>query len=305
MHFDTVVAQGGYAWWYVDALSDDGRLGITLIAFIGSVFSPYYAHARRRGAGDPYDHCALNVAIYGAGGRWAMTERRRGSVVCEPQTLAIGPSAVRWSGDALTIDIDELAVPRMSRIRGQVRVFPTAVFGTAYALDAAAVHHWRPIAPCAQVEVALDHPSLRWRGHGYFDTNRGDAPLEDSFSGWHWSRARMNNGAAVLYDVREVDGASQSLALRFGHDGVCQPMQAPLPATLPGTRWGIARETRSEADAAVLQTLEDTPFYARSLVSTRVEGDTVSAVHESLSLERFRSRWVQALLPFRMPRAFR
>jgi len=25
-------------------------------------------------------------------------------------------------------------------------------------------------------------------------------------------------------------------------------------------------------------------------------------VHESLSLERFDSRWVQALLPFRMPR---
>ena len=33
----------GYVWWYVDALSDDGRHGLTLIAFIGSVFSPYYA----------------------------------------------------------------------------------------------------------------------------------------------------------------------------------------------------------------------------------------------------------------------
>ena len=43
----------GYVWWYVDALSDDGRHGLTLIAFIGSVFSPYYALARRRGAGDP------------------------------------------------------------------------------------------------------------------------------------------------------------------------------------------------------------------------------------------------------------
>ena len=56
-------------WWYLDALSDDGRHGLTVIAFIGSVFSPYYALARRRGAGDPLDHCALNVALYGAGGR--------------------------------------------------------------------------------------------------------------------------------------------------------------------------------------------------------------------------------------------
>ena len=31
---------GGYVWWYVDALSDNGDNGITLIAFLGSVFSP-------------------------------------------------------------------------------------------------------------------------------------------------------------------------------------------------------------------------------------------------------------------------
>ncbi len=47
--FDQPVPPHGYAWWYVDALSDDGRHGITLIAFIGSVFSPYYAWTRRRG----------------------------------------------------------------------------------------------------------------------------------------------------------------------------------------------------------------------------------------------------------------
>jgi carotenoid 1,2-hydratase len=28
----------------------------------------------------------------------------------------------------------------------------------------------------------------------------------------------------------------------------------------------------------------------------------MTAVHESLSLDRFQARWVQAMLPFRMPR---
>ena len=46
--FDAPVVRGGYSWWYVDALSDDGKNGITLIALIGSVFSPYYAAMRRR-----------------------------------------------------------------------------------------------------------------------------------------------------------------------------------------------------------------------------------------------------------------
>jgi carotenoid 1,2-hydratase len=53
----------------------------------------------------------------------------------------------------------------------------------------------------------------------------------------------------------------------------------------------------------VRQTLEDGPFYARSILSTRVFGEDVPAMHESLSLDRFRKPWVQAMLPFRMPRA--
>ena len=63
--FKAVVPQYGYRWWYIDAFSDDYQYGLTIIAFIGSVFSPYYAWSRARGHGDPYNHCALNVSLYG------------------------------------------------------------------------------------------------------------------------------------------------------------------------------------------------------------------------------------------------
>lgn len=67
---------------------------------------------------------------------------------------------------------------------------------------------------------------------------------------------------------------------------------------------GIARETRCDAGAraTVLETLESGPFYARSLVRTRAEGREWTAFHESVSLRRFAARWVQALLPVRLPR---
>jgi carotenoid 1,2-hydratase len=52
----------------------------------------------------------------------------------------------------------------------------------------------------------------------------------------------------------------------------------------------------------VLRTYEDTPFYARSLLATEFDGVIGTAMHESLDLDRFNSRWVQCLLPFRMPR---
>ena len=67
-------------WWAnSDALSDDGQHSITLIAVIGSVFSPRFRMAHGGGhGGDPCAYCSLNVALYGRGGkRWAMTDQGR------------------------------------------------------------------------------------------------------------------------------------------------------------------------------------------------------------------------------------
>ncbi|MEJ8851025.1 carotenoid 1,2-hydratase [Variovorax rhizosphaerae] len=305
------MAPGGYAWWYVDALSDDGRHGLTIIGFVGSVFSPYYARARRRAAGgaaDPLDHCALNVALYGdarSDNRWAMTERGRRSVQRDATTLRIGPSIMRWDGDVLVFDIDEVTVPIPSRLRGQVRVHPAAIVARSFALDDTAHHHWRPIAPCARVEVALSHPSLKWRGTGYLDSNTGTRPLEQDFPAWEWSRGTLRDGrTVVLYDVTRRDAEPLSLAVAFDPSGGIEAFEPPGRAALPRTGWRMDRSTRSTAGHApkVLQTFEDAPFYSRSLIESHLLGERVTAVHESLSLERFAAPWCQWMLPFRMPR---
>ena len=79
---------------------------------------------------------------------------------------------------------------------------------------------------------------------------------------------------------------------------------APPPrAALPMTGWRIARGTQAEGGrASVVRTLEDTPFYARSIIEAKLLGERVHAMHESLSLDRFRLGVVKAMLPFRMPR---
>lgn len=284
-----------------------------MIGLVGSVFSPYYAHARRRapgGAADPLHHCALNVALYGTARgshHWAMTERGRTRVQRGPDTLQIGPSAMRWERDALVIDIDERSAPFGSHLRGTVRLHPAALARHAYALDAEGRHAWQPIAPCARVEARFDAPaSLRWTGTGYLDSNRGSRPLEADFVRWDWSRAALGGAgrAAVLYDVQRRTGEPLSLALAFGADGVAAPFDPPPRIALPRTAWRVPRGTRSDDAGAtrVQRTLEDTPFYARSLIDTHLLGAPVQAVHESLSLDRFDRAWCQAMLPFRMPR---
>jgi len=65
----------------------------------------------------------------------------------------------------------------------------------------------------------------------------------------------------------------------------------------------LPRTTRTDGgDARVVRTLEDTPFYARSELQTSLGGRRMVALHESLSLERFKSPMVQAMLPFRIRR---
>jgi carotenoid 1,2-hydratase len=307
--FNQPIPQNGYAWWYVDAFSDDGQHGLTMIAMLGSVFSPYYKRARSKGLGDPFNFCGLNVALYGAAGkRWALTERGRNDLSIENNRLAIGPSSLVWDGTSLTVDVREITAPIPSRLRGKIRLFPSATTAETFVLSENGNHRWCPIAAFSRVELEFTNPALTWSGHGYFDWNSGDSPLEDAFIGWDWSRASTAQGTTILYDGVRRQQDDFLLALKIDADGTARHIPAPPPAKLALTPvWRIRRGTRSDAGApvAVLKTLEDTPFYARSMIQSQIGGEPVRAMHESLSLDRFSNPVVQRMLPFRMPRAAR
>lgn len=303
--FDLPLVPDGYAWWYVDALSDAGDCGLTVIGMLGNVFSPYYAAARRLEPADPEQYCALNVALYGPQRkRWAMTERGAGALQRSAAELTIGPSSMQWRDGALLIDIDEITVPIPGRLRGQIRLFPGSCETHEITLDEGGNHHWWPLAPRARVEVDMERPDLRWSGTGYLDSNRGSEPLERRFRRWDWFRAPLQGGdSAVLYNTNPLREAGRTLAFRFRDGGAMEPVEPPPPATVATTGiWRIPRPTRSGPGARVRETLEDTPFYARSVLDLEIFGEQVTGVHESLSLERFSQAWVRTLLPFRMPR---
>ncbi len=234
-----------------------------------------------------------------------MTERCRASLDASSDHLAIGPSAVSWDGWKLRVEFDEKAPLTGARVKGVVTLEPEIVTDFVSQFGCAGRHEWSPIAPRAHVDVRLESPALSWSGLGYFDTNRGSEPLEAGFKHWNWSRACLSRGSAIVYDVTRRTGDRLSMGLRIREDGSTVPLDLPKHWTLMRTPvWQMPRQTRCDKGrvAEVAKTLEDTPFYSRSVLSTRVLGERVHAMHESLSLDRFRTRWVQALLPYRMPR---
>jgi len=273
-----------------------------VIAMLGNVFSPYYAAARKRGPADPLDFVTMNVALYGPSSRrWALTERR--GAARAPSWLSIGPSSIRREDDAIVVDVDEVTAPLATRLRGRIVLEPIIGCGRRRVLAAAGNHAWWPIAPRARVRVEMTDPEISWSGSGYFDANAGDEPLEDGFESWHWSRLPTPRGAVVSYAVQRRDGSRQTLDLAFDEHG-SHAVEALSDHTLPPTSWRIPRTVRAprHVPPGAIRTLEDTPFYARSVIEMRAAGHTGVAVHESLSLDRFRSRWVRALLPMRIRR---
>jgi carotenoid 1,2-hydratase len=281
-------------------------MGLTMIAFVGSVFSPYYAWSRRQGLADPENHCCLNVALYSAKARrWSMTERNRRACSRDATRFVIGPSQLRWDGTSLNVHIDEVCSPIARAIRGHIRIKPEQLFNFSTALDPQGKHRWGPIAPSARIEVSLNDPAQHWSGQAYLDSNEGDEPIERAFHQWDWSRSLLADGStAVLYDMHYANRQMQLLALRFDRQGAVQAFDAPQRQTLPPTRWRVARHMHSSAPVRIHAQLEDGPFYQRALLQSELLGEPVRSFHESLSIPRLVSPVVRAMLPWRMPRRF-
>ena len=252
------------------------------------------------------NHVALNVALYGEQGRrWTMTERSQASLQRSASELVLGPSRLQWDGQSLLIDIDEIGVPLPQRVRGRVRVWPRGLADFTTALDDGGRHRWGPIAPCARVEVDLQQPGAKWSGEAYLDSNEGDEPIDRPFTEWDWSRAAMKDGStAVIYDVRQKAGADRVIARRFMRNGTSEEFAPPPRQALPRTAWRLNRSMRTDAGApaVVEQTLEDTPFYVRSVLQSGLLGERVTSVHETLNVPRVVALSTRLMLPWRMPR---
>jgi carotenoid 1,2-hydratase len=271
------------------------------------VFSPYYAWAGRK---DPENHVSINVSLYEPKTqRWTMTERTKSALHRNETTFTVGPSALRWEDGAMVLDFDEISLPWPTkqllpkRIKGSVTVRPKAMTDKVYDLDASGRHRWWPIAPEAEISVESNESS--WRGHGYMDCNWGERGLEDDFHRWDWSRGTLADGQPViLYDTNRRDGSHGLIAVRFDETGAASPFDAPPAIKVKRGFWGVDRTIACDPGhtPTVIRTMEDGPFYTRSVISTHLMGQPARMMHESFSGDRFGSRFVKFMLPFRMPR---
>ena len=301
-NFNIAVPPNGYAWWYIDGINTAADRAISVIGFIGSVFSPWYRWSGRR---NPENHVCINVATYGSGGRFTMTDRGQTALRQSEDLFQVGPSSMNWDKNRLIIDVNEIGSPPMvSRVSGQIIVTPTAVTDVELALTNDGAHIWRPFAPTAKISVDLNGKGWQWEGHGYFDSNFGTRALEEDFSYWTWGRYPNKQGSTCFYDATRLDGSELAAGIHFDMAGNANEITLPPKASLKRSLWAVSRETRADNGykPEQVKNMLDAPFYSRSAVKTRLDGEETIGVHEALDLVRFRSPLIKPLLAVRVPR---
>ncbi|PTV96701.1 hydroxyneurosporene synthase [Rhodobacter aestuarii] len=273
-----------------------------MIAFIGSVFSPWYRWSGRK---EPQNHCCINLVTTGREGRFTMTDRGRSALRQTRDTFEVGPSKVHWTGTELVIDVDEWgALPKLGKLKGRIVLTPESVTNAEVKLTPDAGHTWRPFAPMAKVEVNLA-PGHSWTGHGYFDANFGTRALEEDFAFWTWGRFPLRDRTVCFYDAVRLDGTKVALAVQSDHAGVVREIETPPPLVkMKRTPWFVRRETRCDPGATPkgVFSLLEAPFYSRALMETTIDGEVSVGMHEALDLVRFRQPVIKPMLAVRVPR---
>ena len=304
-NFNLDVPPNGYAWWYIDGIEPNSGQAVSIIAFIGSVFSPWYKWSGRK---QPQNNVCLNVATYGKKSRFTMTDSRRSALIQAAHKLTIGPSSLTWdsSNRELIVQINEVSsLPLISRLKGTIKLKPSGVTNVELPLTKEGTHIWRPFAPTAEIEVNLNKPEWQWKGHGYFDANFGTRALEQDFDYWTWGRFPLKKGTSCFYDLELRNKEKYQFEYHFDSDGTAKNMtSAPKNLKFSSSLWGIKRQTRCDSQSEPKQekSLLDAPFYNRAAVSTTIKGKKTIGVFEALDLRRFRNPLLMFMLAVRVPR---
>lgn len=260
-------APGGYAWWYIEAHDlAEGRYGLTLIVFAGSVFSPHYAGRLRQGqTACGLDHPAVHFALYerpdhkrhlSQGRLWVMNEYPASAFYADDSEVRVGNTRLRYHQDGVDVDIDEDTTRFFSkpgdRVRAHLRIRTPMAIGSGVAPfrlggnASGEAHYWQPIAPAATVDVELSCAALsrRFSGHAYCDRNCGSGRLEATFRRWFWAHgvsAAREPSALVMYQAQRLDQSVLSLAVRYPPQPHPNPDGGAEIFSDEGTSWGGSR----------------------------------------------------------------
>jgi hypothetical protein len=302
---------GGFTWFYVDLVDDQGR-GATVIWSWGLPFLPGYAGAARAGRPElPVDRPSVNIVVYGDG-------RERFYLLSElpPDQCSWGDDGRSWRlGNCSFTWTDtpdgaggtvrslqgalDLALPTGGRATGELWLTgalrrdtpPLTPALTPARTDpqpgAECTHTWTPMMAASRGGLRLNTPGGEFvvDGRGYHDRNSAAQPLHDlGIQRWWWGRVALPGRDLIFYRLTPSapDAAPRDLVVELTADGSCRAREdAGLEVGgLRRSPWGLRWPANAVFDdpdgrpvrIEVTSLLDNGPFYQRYLLRGRCGG---------------------------------
>lgn len=286
---------GAYRWFYADVTA--GPFSAVCIFMLGSLFSPRYSVAARRG-GRPLEHSAVNFALYHEGVRrlWVLSEYPRAELE-SPGRLRIGRSTLTYSGEGtVRMDVEDSTAPWGRPVRASLTLRPMTPVGEVVRLMPDLPHYWQALAPRARARLEVPSLGVEADGLGYHDTNHGDELLGARLSGWHWARTHGEGETVVDYHLPDGVPSLRVVAREAGVRCEREVAHEARPTNMTG--WGLRVPSRLHAGNQLVgepRLLESSPFYAR----LEARQGTLDSLGEVADFRRFHSPFIRWMAHFR------
>jgi len=270
---------GGFAWWYVDAVDNEGN-GCVVVWSFGLPFLPG-SRNRARARSRPSVHFAafrnFQPQIY----QLTLYDEGEAEVDIASGSGAIGRSSFLVSETADETQVKmELDEP-MSGTKERLRVSLSLV-GRRVGLEVgsrSSTHQWVPRAVTANVDLTVSGEEWGHGLSGYFDSNAGSVGLHElGIRDWSWGRLRFGKETLIYYELNSEQGDRECHLFLDGPLGLRSVSGSLRPGAHRRGRYG-ARAARQidiktpdfSCQISVAAVIDDGPFYQRFLLRGQSE----------------------------------
>ena len=305
----TLDTPGGFLWWYLDLVDDDGN-GMVLIYSFGLPFLPGITAAARAGSPAlPSETPAVNVVVYrnGRPDFYLLQTVAPEDASWEGDRWQIGGLSAQLTGEeqlTLTVDLDCDVPGTADRLTGQVRL--TGPLRQSDTPGASGMHSWTPLLVAAVGEADLRCGDQQWhlRGRAYFDRNQSDRPLHElGIRRWWWFRLALPDAELIGYHLvsDEPTAPLRSLCLVVDLTGQTQTISSAQMEMIghrrslcglsyPGTIT-ISLPDHEPVTIHLAHLVDSGPFYQRFQIEAHVGGKLVRGFAEQVVPGRLDQAW--------------
>ena len=310
---------GGFLWWYVDIIDEQGN-GVVLIWSFGLPFLPNYAaKARKSTPQSPHERPSLVISIYKNFQLdcYLFQEYSSEEVSWESSQWSFGANCIQTTQDGLDISLS-LPIPKTTlTLNGTIQVQGTKRKDGNR--PSHTDHEWVPILmpATANVHLRCGEEEYTFSGRAYHDHNSALLPLHNlNIQSWWWGRIALPEQELIWYSLIPNQQASPiHLAITVSKEGDIQIYDEGNCEclNLKKSIFGLSSPSSFEVDTPweerisikVKSIIDDGPFYQRYIVHTNTTKGDGYGIAEQVVPDRVDGDWMRPLVQMRVSQSKR